>query len=155
MMVITLCLCSTMQLSLAAQLKTLVTFQCHQVIFSVSGHFSTNVSYYHVKTHANKTQRSHNNMQTSWDLPTRVVPTIWIVVATVLSLTIVLTLGISGGIKIYFQRKLIHQHNKGNYDDIMFGTNTGHNRIPRNYVHTDSEVKSSPVRWKIKFPNVT
>ena len=61
-------LCSTMQLSSAAQPETPVTYQTHQVIFLVSGHFSTNVSYRHVKIHANKTQSSHNNTRTLWDL---------------------------------------------------------------------------------------
>ena len=72
---------------------------------------------------------------------TRVVPTIWIVVVTVHSVTIMLTMGISGGIKIYFRQKLIHKHNKGNYDDIIFMTNKEHNEIPINYVPTDNEVK--------------
>ena len=93
--------------------------------------------------------------QTEWNQLAQVVPTIWIVVATMLSLTIVLTLGVSGGIKIYFRRQITHRNNIENYDDIIFKTHAVHIENPKNYVPTKSEVKSSPVFWKIVYPDVT
>ena len=37
----------------------------------------------------------------------------------------------------------------------MFVTSTGHIEIPRNYVPTEPEVKSSPMFWTIINPNLT
>ena len=54
-------------------------------------------------------------------------------------------IGLSGGSKNYFRKKLIQKHNKGNNDDIIFLTSTGHNTILINCVLTENEVKSSPV----------
>ena len=56
------------------------------------GHLSTNASYQHAETHARKTQSSRNDTQTERNQPTQVAPKICIIMATILSLTIVLTL---------------------------------------------------------------
>ena len=75
-------------------------------------------------------------------------------VARFLGLALVVTLCISGGIRIYLRRQLIKKHNTGNYDDIIIVTQTGHD-IPINYVPTANEVRSCPVFWKIVYPNGT
>ena len=123
-------------------------------------HSKVNASYLHVKIYVTQAHdqllTSYNGSQniTTRDLPNRVIPAIWIVVATFLGLALLLTLGICGGIRIFLRRQLIKKHKTGNYDDILFVTSTAHN-IPRNYVPTRNEVKSSPVFWKIMYPNVT
>ena len=88
---ITLCLYSTMQLFSAAQLATQTNNQTYMSL-SDMGHLSTNASYQHAETHARKTQSSRNDTQTERNQPTQVAPKICIIMATILSLTIVLTL---------------------------------------------------------------
>ena len=65
-------------------------------------HSPTHVNYHHVINPAQTTQGNMTQQDTEEKLPTRKIPLIWIVIATILSSTIILTIGISLGIKIYF-----------------------------------------------------
>lgn len=81
--------------------------------------------------------------------------TTWIMVATILGLTFVLTLSKTVGTKIYLRRKLIEKHNQENSDDIIFVTREVQSEILREYVPTANDLKSASVFWKIIYPNLT
>ena len=59
------------------------------------------------------------------------------------------------GENIHIFLRTVTYENMGNYDDIIFMTHAVHNRITEDYAPTQSEVKSSPVVWKIVYPNMT
>lgn len=89
MMVTILCLCSMRQSFSVAQTPT--TNRPKYMDLSDEKLSSMNVSYEDVETHAFKNQSSHNNTQTERKQPTTGIPTIWIVMATILFSTIVIT----------------------------------------------------------------
>ena len=114
----------------------------------VKKHSSTHVNYHHV---INPAQTTHGNMtqqDTEEKLPARKIPLIWIVIATILSSTIIITISVSLGIKIYFKRQS-NTKRPETYFNGLFLTNAVFIPIPANYVATDLEVEKSLVFLKI------
>ena len=100
-MVIILCLSLMMGSSSAATNPT----TDRNMTKLVKEHSSTHVKYHHV---INPAQTTHGNMtqqDTEEKLPARKIPLICIVITTILSSAIILTIGISLGIKIYFTQQ--------------------------------------------------
>ena len=86
-------------------------------------------------------------------LPAKEIPLIWIVMAAVLSSTIVITASVSLGIKIYFKRRSITQQPEVFFNGLVM-TNTVFGPIPANCVPTDYRSEIIPVLWKDCTTNV-
>ena len=114
-------------------------------------HSSTNASYEHVKTPA---EANHNNPATQTaeeQLQTEKTQLIWIVIATILSSTIIITLGISLGIKIYFEQQS-HTKQQETYFNGLVMTNVVFVPITTHYVTPDLKVENSLGFLKIELP---
>ena len=146
-MEITLCLSLMMQ-SFSAATSTTTTGNTTELDWI---HSSMNASYEHVNTPA---EANHNNPATQTaeeQLQTEKTQLIWIVVATILSSTIVITLGISLGIKIYFERQS-HTKQPETYFNGLVMTNVVFVPINTHYVTPDLKVENSLGFLKIESP---
>ena len=92
-------------------------------------HSSMNVSYELVNTPASMNHNSLANQPPEGKYPK--IPTIWIVMATILFSTIVITLGASIGIKYYFKRQSKNKHIE-EYFNGLFMTTAVYMTIPKN-----------------------
>ena len=110
-------------------------------------HSSTHVKYHHVITPALTTHGNMTHQDTEAQLPARKIPLIWIVIATILSSTIVITISVSLGIKIYFKRQSITQQPETYFNGLVM-TNAIFIPIPANGVPTDYEGERFPVFWE-------
>ena len=114
-------------------------------------HSSTNASYEHVSTPATTNQSNLANQTTEGQLQTEKTQLIWIVIATILSSTIVITLGISLGIKIYFERQS-HTKQPEAYFNGLVMTNVVFVPVTTHYVTTDLKIEKSHGFLQIESP---
>ena len=149
-MEITLCLYLMMQSCLAAQTQT--TSRPMKELDNI--HLSTNVSYSLVDTPALKNQSYLTNQFSEGQHPALEIPTIWIVMATILFSTIVITIGVFIGIRIYFKRQSKEKHQE-EYFKGFFMTTAVYMAIPKNCVPPEYCVKTFPVSSTIVYPIVT
>ena len=141
-MVIILCL-SLMRQSFSAATSTTLNGNTTQLDWI---HSSTNASYKHVST----TTTHHSNLAnqtTEGQLQTERTQLIWIVIATILSSTIVITLGISLGIKIYFERQSVPRQPEAYFNGLVM-TNAVFIPITANCIPTDYKGDIFPVLWE-------
>ena len=137
----TLCLFSMMQSFSAAQ--TTITSRNKNPLDWI--HSSTNVSYELANTPANTDQSSLANPPPVGGHPMTGTPTIWIVMATILFSTIIITLGASIGIKYYFKRQSKNEHIE-EYFNGFFITTAVYMAIPDdNCAISEYQVKTFPV----------
>ena len=107
-----------------------------------------NVTNEHVITPASTNHSNLTYQDTKGQLPAQKTPLIWIVIATILFSTIVITLGVSLGIKIYFKRQSNTEQPETCFNGL-FMSNAVFMPIPANYVPTNLEVEKSLVLLKI------
>ena len=107
-------------------------------------HSSTNVSYKLANTPASMNQSSLAQPPPVGEHPMTGTSTIWIVMATILFSTIVITLGESIGIKYYFKRQSKNEHIE-EYFNGLFITTAVYMAIPVNCAISEYQVKTFPV----------
>ena len=110
-------------------------------------HSSTNASYKHVSTPTATNHSNLANQTTEGQLQTERTQLIWIVIATILSSTIVITLGISLGIKIYFERQSVPRQPEAYFNGLVM-TNAVFIPITANCIPTDYKGDIFPVLWE-------
>ena len=114
-------------------------------------HSSTNASYKHVGTTTTTNHSNLANQTTEGQLQTERTQLIWIVIATILSSTIVITLGISLGIKIYFEQQS-HTKQPETYFNGLVMTNVVFVPVTTHYVTTDLKIEKSHGFLQIESP---
>ena len=141
-MVIILCLSSMMLSFLAATSTTIGRTTDLDWI-----HSSMNASYENVTTPTTANHGNLANQPTEGQLQTEKTQLIWIVIATILSSTIVITLGISLGIKIYFERQPVPIQPEAYFNGLVM-TNAVFIPITANCIPTDYKGDIFPVLWE-------
>ena len=114
-------------------------------------HSSMNASYENVSTPTTTNHGNLANQTTEGQLQTEKTQLIWIVIATILSSTIVITLGILLGIKIYFERQS-HTERPEAYFNGLVMTNVVFVPITTHHVTEDLKVEKSLGFLKIESP---
>ena len=94
------------------------------------------------------------NQLTKGQRPKLEIPIIWIVIASILSSTIVITLGVLIGIRVYFKWQSKDKHQKEYFNGLLM-TTAVFQAIPRNYISTEYEIETSPVVLKIVYLVIT
>ena len=110
-------------------------------------HSSTNASYQHVNTPAPTILSNQTNNGSEAQLQTKETPLIWIVMAAILSSTIVITISVSLGIKFYFKRQSCTQQPETYFNGLVM-TNAVFIPIPNHCVPTDYKGERFPVFWE-------
>ena len=110
-------------------------------------HSSTLVNYHHVITPAKTTHGNMTQQDTEAQLPARKIPLIWIVIATTLSSTIIITISVSLGIKIYFKRQSPTRQTETYFNGLIM-TNAVFIPITANCIPTDYKGDIFPVLWE-------
>ena len=147
-MVIILCL------SLMRQSFSVATSTTDRNITELDGsHSSTNASYKHVDTPTAANHSSLTNQTTEEQSQTERIQLIWIVIVTILSSTIVITLGVSLGIKIYFERQSVPKQPEEYFNGLVM-TNAVFIPITANCIPTDYKGDILPVLWENYTTNV-
>ena len=115
-------------------------------------HSSTNASYKNASyKHANHSSLA--NQTTEEQYRTERIQLIWIVIVTILSSTIVITLGISLGIKIYFEQQSVPKQPEEYFNGLVM-TNAVFIPITANCIPADYKGDIFPVLWENYATNV-
>ncbi len=93
------------------------------------------------------------NQTTEEQSQTERIQLIWIVIVTILSSTIVITLGVSLGIKIYFERQSVPRQPEAYFNGLVM-TNAVFIPITANCIPTDYKGDIFPVLWENYTTNV-
>ena len=110
-------------------------------------HSSTHVKYHHVITPALTTHGNMTHQDKEAQLPARKIPLIWIIIATILSSTIIFTLIVSLGIKIYFKRQSVPRQPEAYFNGLVM-TNAVFIPITANCIPTDYKGDIFPALWE-------
>ena len=137
-----LCLFLMMQSSSAAKSTT-----SRSMIKLEWKHSSTNASYQNATTPATPKFSNQTTKESETQLLTKEIPLIRIVMAAILSSTIVITISVSLGIKFYFKRRSCTQQPETYFNGLVM-TNAVFIPIPNNCVPTDYKGERFPVFWE-------